>query len=241
MSIARYAFAALAALVLVIPASAYESPAEYMNIRKAKFNNYKASGRFKADVLKAFLDTPREFFLPVTKRSLAYEENPVPIGYGQTITNPWFVTYMTDLLQVKSTDRVLEIGTGSGYQGAVLWQLTKQVYSIEIVEPLSVEARKRWLDLGYGIMGKAGDGYFGWEEHGPFDKIVVTCAADHVPVHLMRQLKPGGILLIPVGNPFNRQTLQLIRKKMDGGVVTERLGTVQFVPFTGKMLDKYKK
>ena len=105
----------------------------------------------------------------------------------------------------------------------------------------SVEARKRWADLGYGITGKAGDGYFGWEEHGPFDKIVVTCAADHVPTHLLRQLKPGGILLIPVGNPFNRQTLQLIRKNADGGIVTQRLGVVQFVPFTGKMLDKYKR
>ncbi len=218
----------------------YASSGTYLEQRKMRVEHYRRTTNFKEDVLRAILEVPREFFVPKNERRFTYEEYPLPIGYGQTITDMWFVTYMTNLLRLKPTDSVLEIGSGSGYQASVLYQITKKVYSIEIIPQLAKQASHRWRELGYHIQGKTGDGYYGWAKYAPYDKIIVTCAADHVPVYLLRQLKPGGILLIPVGNPFARQTLLLIRKKSDGGIKTQRLRSCKFVPFTGKMLEKYK-
>jgi protein-L-isoaspartate(D-aspartate) O-methyltransferase len=222
--------------------AAYESSPEWKKRRADAVEHYRKTAPFRENVLNAVANVPREFFVPSDKQKQTYDEVNIPIGYGQTITNPWFVAHMTNLLDLKPTDKVLEIGSGSGYQASILYQITKEVYSIEIVEPLAKQAAQRWKDLGFTkIVGKAADGYFGWQEHAPFDKIVVTCAADHVPTYLLQQLKPNGILVIPVGNPFDRQTLLLIKKKEDGKISTERLNNVKFVPFTGKMLEKYKK
>lgn len=202
----------------------------------------RGKGYFKENVIKAMAAVPREFFVPAGRQSQTYEEVNIPIGYGQTITKPEVVAYMTNKLDIQQSDRVLEIGSGSGYQASILYHLTKNVFSIEIVGPLADQAARRWKDLGYhGIKGKTADGYFGWQEHAPFDKIIVTCAADHVPTYLLQQLKNGGIMIIPVGNPFDRQTLLLLKKREDGKIVTQRLHSVKFVPFTGKMLENVRK
>jgi len=196
----------------------------------------------KENIVNAMANVPREFFVPAGKQNQTYENVNIPIGYGQTITKSYVVAYMTNKLDLQPSDKVLEIGSGSGYQASILYQLTKNVYSIEIVEPLAVQAAKRWKDMGYNnIKGKTADGYFGWAEHAPFDKIIVTCAADHVPTYLLQQLKAGGTMIIPVGNPFDHQTLLLIKKRDDGKIVTQRLHVVKFVPFTGKMLEKIRK
>jgi protein-L-isoaspartate(D-aspartate) O-methyltransferase len=222
--------------------ASYEPSPEMKKLHAERVEHYKKTSKFKENVINAVAAVPRDFFVPKDKQKQTYEEVNIPIGYGQTITNPWFVAHMTNLLELKSTDKVLEIGSGSGYQASILYQITRSVYSIEIVEPLAKQAAQRWKELGFTkITGKAADGYFGWQEHAPFDKIVVTCAADHVPTYLLQQLKPNGIMVIPVGNPFDRQTLLLIRKKEDGKISTERLNNVKFVPFTGKMLEKFKK
>jgi protein-L-isoaspartate(D-aspartate) O-methyltransferase len=205
-------------------------------------NHMRGEKYFKESVIKAFAAVPREYFVPAGKQNRAYENINIPIGYGQAITRPELVAYMTNKLEIQASDKVLEIGSGSGYQASILYQITKNVYSIEIVDPLAALAAKRWKDLGYtGIKGKTADGYFGWAEHSPFDKIIVTCAADHVPTFLLQQLKKGGTMIIPVGNPFDRQTLLLLTKRPDGVILTQRLHTVKFVPFTGKMLEKRKK
>lgn len=223
-------------------AAAYESNPDVKAAKEKRIGHYKEQKKFKASVIGALESVPRDYFMPKNKLAQTYEEVNVPIGYGQTITNMWFVAYMTDLLNVKPGDKVLEIGSGSGYQASVLYQITQNVYSIEIVEPLAKQAAARWKELGFSkVTGKAADGYFGWQEYAPFDKIVVTCAADHVPTYLLQQLKPGGTMVIPVGNPFDRQTLLLINKKNDGKITTQRLNSCKFVPFTGKMLEKYKK
>jgi len=202
----------------------------------------RGQGYFKENVINAMATVPREFFVPAGKQNLAYENVNIPIGYGQTISKPELVAYMTNKIDLRPSDRVLEIGSGSGYQASILYQITKDVYSIEIGGPLADQAAKRWKDLGYhGIKGKTADGYFGWAEYAPFDKIIVTCAADHVPTYLLQQLKDGGTMIIPVGNPFDRQTLLLLKKRGDGKIVTQRLHSVRFVPFTGKMLEKSRK
>ena len=222
--------------------AAYESGSDVTSAHNKRIAHYKEQNKFKSSVISALSNVPRDFFMPKDKLSQTYEEVNVPIGYGQTITNMWFVAYMTDLLDIKQGDKVLEIGSGSGYQASILYQITQNVYSIEIVEPLAKQAAQRWKDLGYTkIQGKAADGYYGWAENGPFDKIVVTCAADHVPTFLLQQLKPGGTLVIPVGNPFDRQTLLMIKKREDGKITTQRLNSCKFVPFTGKMLEKFSK
>lgn len=222
----------------VVADAVYQSTPEMTAERINWVKRLRVEKKYKENVLAALEKVPREFFVPADKRGQTYRDVNIPIGYGQTITKGWFVGYMTDRLDVQPTDRVLEIGSGSGYQAAVLYQITKQVYTIEIVEPLAKQAAQRWAELKYtGIKGKYGDGYFGWSEYAPFDKIIVTCAADHVPPYLLKQLKCGGVMVIPVGNPFDRQTLLLIRKKEDGKIVTERLYSVKFVPFTGKISE----
>ena len=179
-------------------------------------------------------ETPRHLFIPSHLKSLAYSDGPLPIGEGQTISQPYIVALMTELLQLKGGEQVLEIGTGSGYQAAVLAELSARVYTIEIIEPLGQLAQKRLARLGYGnITVRIGDGYYGWEEYAPFDAIIITAAASHVPPPLVRQLKPGGRMIIPVGPRFLVQFLSIVDKHLDGSVTMREILPVQFVPLTG--------
>jgi protein-L-isoaspartate(D-aspartate) O-methyltransferase len=196
-----------------------------------------ATGRaaFDERVMAALRKVPRHEFVPDDEKRHAYENRPLPIGYGQTISQPYIVALMTDLLDPQRGDVVLELGTGSGYQAAVLAELVKEVYTIEIVEPLGRAAKARLERLGVrNVTTRVADGYHGWPEHAPFDGIVVTAAADHIPPPLVRQLKPGGRMVIPVGGPFLVQQLTLVEKDAKGGVTTRQLLPVRFVPLTRK-------
>lgn len=186
-------------------------------------------------VLAAMERTPRHRFVPIDQRRYAYRNRPLPIGYGQTISQPFLVALMTDLLEVKPGDRVLELGTGSGYQAALLAELGMQVYSMEIVEPLATRARQTLAALyPRGVEVRHGDGYYGWEAHAPFDAIIVTAAASHVPPPLVRQLKPGGRMVIPLGASFLIQQLVLVEKAADGRISSREIVPVRFVPLTGE-------
>lgn len=189
-----------------------------------------------SDAVMASMNTvKRHELVPQSGRRFAYENRPLPIGYGQTISQPYIVALMTELIEPDADDVVLEVGTGSGYQAAILAELVDHVYSIEIIEALATRARQDLARLGYkNITTKLGDGYYGWAEHGPFDSIVVTAAADHVPPPLIEQLKPGGRMVIPVGSRFMTQTLLLIEKTENGDVITRQYGAVRFVPLTGQ-------
>lgn len=185
-------------------------------------------------VLAALGRVPRHDFVSGGLRTSAYDNRPLPIGHGQTISQPYIVAAMTDLLKVRSGDKVLEIGTGSGYQAAILAELGVKVWSIEIVKALADEAAERLARLGYSsVITKVGDGYHGWPEHGPYDGIIVTAAASHVPPPLLQQLKPGGRIVIPVGAVFQTQQLMLVEKRADGAVTTRQMMPVRFVPLTG--------
>ena len=180
-------------------------------------------------VLAAMAKVPREEFVPLEVRTDSYEDGPLPIGHSQTISQPYIVAFMTEQLQPKPTDRVLEIGTGSGYQAAILAELMKEIYSVEIVEPLAKGAEATLARLGYtNIHIKVGDGYKGWPEESPFDAIIVTCAPDKVPPPLIDQLKDGGRLVIPVGERF-AQELYLLEKK-NGQLKESVTLPVRFVP-----------
>ncbi|GBC59780.1 protein-L-isoaspartate O-methyltransferase [Desulfonema ishimotonii] len=182
--------------------------------------------------LTAMETVPRHEFVPARARAAAYRDGPLPIGYGQTISQPYIVAYMTELLRVNAADKVLEVGTGSGYQAAVLGEIVREVRTIEIIPELGKNARQRLERLGYeNVHVKIADGYHGWPEHGPYDGIIVTAAAEHIPPPLIRQLKDGGRMVIPVGHPFFVQNLVLVEKK-NGKVTTENLLPVAFVPFT---------
>ena len=186
-------------------------------------------------VLAAMAKVPRHDLVPAGQKAVAYANRPLPIGLGQTISQPFIVALMTDLMEVKPGDRVLEIGTGSGYQAAVLAELAGTVYTIEIVEPLAREAAGRLKQLGYrNVVAKSGDGYQGWPEHAPFDAIMVTAAPREVPQPLIEQLKPGGRLVVPVGGQANGQDLLLIEKRPDGTVARRNILAVRFVPLTDK-------
>ena len=176
----------------------------------------------------------RHRFVPAELAAFAYLNRPLPIGYGQTISQPFIVALMTDMMRVRDGDKVLEIGTGSGYQAAVLAEIANSVYSIEIIEPLGKEASDRLKSLGYGnVKTRVGDGYYGWPEAAPFDAIMVTAVASHVPPPLLKQLKPGGRMVIPLGTQFMTQYLMLVEKRMDGSVTTRQILPVSFVPLTG--------
>ena len=182
-------------------------------------------------VLEAMRRVPRHAFVPVAQRPLAYDNRPLPIGYGQTISQPYIVALMTDLLRLPPRARALEIGTGSGYQAAVLADLGHQVYTIEIVSDLAKQAATRLSDLGYdAVHVRQGDGYYGWPEAAPFDGIVVTAAASQIPPPLLDQLKPGGRMVIPIDAAFLVQQLMLIQKRADESIHTEALLPVAFVP-----------
>ena len=182
--------------------------------------------------LRAMGSVERHLFVPPGRENQAYNDSPLPIGYGQTISQPYIVALMTELVEPEPWMRVLEIGTGSGYQAAVLAEITESVYTIEIVEPLGTNALKVLKENGYdNVHVKIADGYYGWEEHAPFDAIVVTAAAEHIPPPLIEQLAPGGKMVIPVGSPYFTQNLMLVTK--DGESIKSRnIAPVRFVPFT---------
>ena len=185
-------------------------------------------------VMDAMAKVPRHEFVPFTQKPFAYQNRPLPIGHGQTISQPYIVAIMTDLIKPKPNHRVLEIGTGSGYQAAILSEVVKEVYTIEIISALGKQAAKRFKTLKYqNIQSRIGDGYYGWEETAPFDGIVVTAAASHVPPPLIKQLKPGGLMVIPVGSPFLVQYLVVVEKHADGKVTSRQILPVRFVPLTG--------
>lgn len=185
-------------------------------------------------VLQAMASIPRHEFVPKEIRARAYEDRPLPIGYGQTISQPYIVALMTEILQPQPDHRVLEIGTGSGYQAAVLSQLVKQVYSIEIIEQLGKASTQLLERLGYNnVVTRITDGYDGWSQQAPFDNIIVTAAISHIPPPLVQQLKKGGRMIIPVGTRFQTQYLTLVEKNKQGTITTQQLLPVRFVPFTG--------
>ncbi|GAB3736291.1 protein-L-isoaspartate(D-aspartate) O-methyltransferase [Luteimonas pelagia] len=189
--------------------------------------------RLDADVLAAMRRVPRHRFVPADEVRHAYENRPLPIGYGQTISQPYIVALMTTLARPSRGDRILEIGTGSGYQAAVLAELAGSVHSIEIIEPLGRQAARRLDALGYrNIETRIGDGYYGWKDAAPFDAIVVTAAAPSVPPPLLAQLKPGGRMVIPVGGSFFTQTLMQVEKDAQGRARTRQVLPVRFVPLT---------
>ncbi len=191
--------------------------------------------RFDERVMQVLGTVARHAFVPPGSAASAYENRPLPIGYGQTISQPYIVALMTQLLGVDADSVVLEIGTGSGYQAAVLSPLVREVYSIEIVRPLAEAARQRLARLGFdNVTTRLGDGYYGWPDKGPFDAIVVTAAASHVPPPLIAQLRPGGRLVIPVGARFMTQQLLLIEKDPGGALRTRQVLPVRFVPLTGE-------
>ncbi|ESU26556.1 protein-L-isoaspartate O-methyltransferase [Flavobacterium limnosediminis JC2902] len=197
-------------------------------------NQIQSRGVKDAKVLDAMRKVPRHRFVPSDKVSDAYEDTPLPIGYGQTISQPYIVAYMTEIINPKPAHRVLEIGTGSGYQAAVLSEIVSKVYTVEIVDELSKQAANRLANLNYkNVHVKTADGYYGWKEHAPFDAIIVTAAAEHVPPPLIEQLKEGGKMIIPVGSPFMVQELMLIEKSK-GKIRTSAKMPVRFVPFTRK-------
>ena len=191
-------------------------------------------GRGVADeaVLAAMLQVPRHEFVPSDHQSQAYDDHPLPIGYGQTISQPYIVAVMTELIELQPGDSVLEIGTGSGYQAAVLAEITDDVYTIEIIPELAERAQETFDRLGYEeIMAIGADGYWGWEAHAPFDAIIITAAPDHVPQPLVNQLADGGKMIIPVGPPGGYQSLWLIERQGDE-ILRTNWGGVRFVPFT---------
>jgi protein-L-isoaspartate(D-aspartate) O-methyltransferase len=191
-------------------------------------------GTLNASVMQVLAEVPRHEFVPEEMRRHAYENRPLPIGFGQTISQPYIVALMTDLLDLEAGEKVLEVGTGSGYQAAVLASLGQEVFSIEIIPALAGLAEERFRRLGYAVSTRTGDGYYGWSTEAPFDAIVVTAAASHVPPPLVQQLKPGGVMVIPVGGPFSVQQLTLIEKGNDGEVRTRQVLPVVFVPLTGE-------
>jgi protein-L-isoaspartate(D-aspartate) O-methyltransferase len=190
---------------------------------------------FDQRVMDVIARVPRHEFVPADQVSSAYRNRPLPIGHGQTISQPYIVALMTDLARVEAGHKVLEVGTGSGYQAAVMAHLVKAVYTIEVIEPLGTQAARRLRAMGYdNVEVLVGDGYYGWEAHAPYDAILVTAAVSHIPPPLLRQLKAGGRMVIPVGAAFMVQHLMLVEKRLDGGVRTRQILPVQFVPLTGQ-------
>jgi protein-L-isoaspartate(D-aspartate) O-methyltransferase len=245
---ASYCFITLFACLLIgiaFQVQAASSEEEFMKKRQhmvelieqdvRETSRYLDTDELDPRVMEVIARVPRHKFVAPDTIEQAYRNHPLPIGYGQTISQPYIVAIMTDLLKLSPSDKVLEIGTGSGYQAAVLAELVETVYTLEIIEPLGKQAAERFKKLGYdNIISKIGDGYYGWEEHAPFDAIMVTAAASHVPHSLIEQLKYGGRMMIPVGSSFMTQQLLLITKTEEGQIRTQQLLPVRFVPLTGK-------
>lgn len=217
-------------LLIFYLASSYDDPYKTQRERMVK-NQIEARGIKDEATLKAMKDVQRHLFVSKDLRESAYDDRPLPIGYGQTISQPYIVGYMTELIHPKPGQKVLEIGTGSGYQAAVLAEIVDKVYTIEIITELTNSASKLLKELGYkNIEVKNADGYYGWEKHAPFDAIVVTAASEYIPPPLIEQLMDGGKMVIPVGSPFLTQNLMLIEKS-EGKITTKNLLPVRFVPF----------
>lgn len=203
---------------------------ELQKKREEMVNLIKSRGIKDEKVLKAMLKVPRHLFVDKSLWDSAYGDFPLPIGYGQTISQPYIVALMTESLRLRENEKVLEIGTGSGYQAAILAEITRKVYTVEIIKELADKAKERLRSLGYTyVRVKWDDGYYGWKEYAPYDAIIVTCAPDHVPPPLTQQLKEGGRMVIPVGPPGMYQTLWLI-EKINGKLKFTDLGGVLFVP-----------
>ncbi len=200
--------------------------------QEAKFTaSYTGRETFDERVMQAMQAVDREAFVFVSDKDLAFEDSPLPIGYGQTISQPYMVALMTDLVDVTTEDVVLEIGTGSGYQAAVLSRLVRQVFTIEKIPELAESARQRLKALGYdNVEVRSGSGYHGWKEKAPFDAIIVTAAATHIPQSLVDQLKPGARMVIPIGLPYMHQELMLVTKGKSGTTHTDSVLGVSFVP-----------
>jgi protein-L-isoaspartate(D-aspartate) O-methyltransferase len=232
--------AGLLALGAALDAGAREHAAErarlVREIEQDVVNTRAQTGRrqLESRVMEVIGQVPRHEFVPAGMQSRAYYNRPLPIGHGQTISQPYIVALMTDMLDPEPGDSVLEIGTGSGYQAAVLAELVREVRSIEIIRPLGEQAAARLQRLGYGnVETRVGDGYYGWPEQAPYDSIIVTAASSHIPPPLVEQLKPGGVMLIPVGAQFQVQQLTRVTKSVDGEVTTRAFLPVRFVPLTG--------
>jgi len=225
-----------AALFLLLIGALFSTQTDNFSKKRGEMvkNQIQSRGVKNASVLDAMRKVPRHRFVPSDKISDAYEDTPLPIGYGQTISQPYIVAYMTEIINPKPVHRVLEIGTGSGYQAAVLSGIVSEVYTVEIVDELSKQAASRLTNLNYrNVRVKTADGYYGWKEHAPYDAIVVTAAAEHIPPPLIQQLKEGGKMIIPVGSPFMVQELMLV-EKYKGKIRTSAKMPVRFVPFTRK-------
>ena len=230
-------FLILAAFPVFLMAEELGDTPKYQEARKEMVSTQiRLRGVSNKDVLSAMIEVPRHSFVPKKLVSQAYEDHPVPIGQGQTISQPYVVALMTESLKLKGDERVLEIGTGSGYQAAILSRVAKEVYSIEIKERLYKKASKVLQSMGFtNVKTRHGDGYFGWAEAAPFDCIMITAAIDHIPPPLLKQLKKDGRLILPLGNPFSYQNLSLVTKYGNDYSVRQITG-VLFVPMTGHAL-----
>ena len=225
--------------VMCISTFSVQSQELYEQRRKSMVeHDMKGRGIKDKKVLEVMEKIPRHLFVDGSLKDKAYEDYPLPIGEGQTISQPYVVALMTEALRLKSTDRVLEIGTGSGYQAAVLAEIVKEVYTLEIRKGLADKAGMRLRELGYkNVKVKYGDGYFGWEEYAPFDAIIITASANHIPPPLIKQLRENGRLIIPLGSTVYYQSLTLATKKK-GELVLDQLTPVAFVPMIGEIQKK---
>jgi protein-L-isoaspartate(D-aspartate) O-methyltransferase len=222
------------------PSTESKSDGDKATAQRLKMVQEQIAGRGVKDraVLEAMRKIPRHLFVDESMKGRAYGDHPVPIGEGQTISQPYVVAWMTEALNLKASDRVLEIGTGSGYQAAVLAEIVKEVYTIEIRKGIKEKATQLLDELGYkNIKTKYADGYFGWEEYGPFDAIIITASANHIPPPLIRQLREGGRLIIPLGSTLYFQTLTLLTKNNDELEMIQ-MGGVAFVPMIGEVREK---
>ncbi|MGM0674607.1 MAG: protein-L-isoaspartate(D-aspartate) O-methyltransferase [Spirochaetota bacterium] len=231
---------ALMVVLIVLVAVGVASAQEREEERRDMVDRHIADeGITDSAVLDAMRTVPRHEFVPEERGGRAYANRPLPIGEGQTISQPYIVAYMTEVLELEPGDRVIEVGTGSGYQAAVLAEIVDEVYTIEIIDSLAESAARRLDELAYdNVEVKQDDGYFGWSEHAPFDAVIVTAAAGHIPSPLVEQLKPGGRMVIPVGPVHAVQNLVLVTKDRNGDVTTEQLMPVRFVPMTGEAQDR---
>jgi protein-L-isoaspartate(D-aspartate) O-methyltransferase len=215
-------------IVLFLLGAGYSEEGFYVSREKMINSQIKARGVSDQLLLKAMFKVKRHLFVPLIHRGLAYEDAPLPIGEGQTISQPYIVALMTELLELKGGEKVLEIGTGSGYQAAILAELAKEIYSVELLKPLAERSQKLLKELGYeNIKIKQGDGFLGWPEYAPFNAIIVTCAPEEIPPVLLEQLAEGGRLVIPVGTDY--QELRQLKKK-DGKIISRGIIPVRFVP-----------
>ena len=234
--IAKICFIAIASLLFLTCSAQKNDNDFYQSARQQMVTeDIQKRGIDDPRVLQAMLKVERHLFVPEDYRHMAYADRPLPIGEGQTISQPYIVALMTHYLRLKPEDKVLEIGTGSGYQAAILAELTTEVYSVEIIDELAHTAQKRLRQLGYtNVWVKSGDGFFGWKEHAPYDAIIVTCAAPSIPQYLVEQLTEGGKMILPLGGEPFHQSLTVLTKRA-GRIEKQLISDVVFVPMTGEI------